>query len=201
MRVSAQKLSAFAARWLVKQRYVVEYVGDRQGAGHPVTVFSSAHDLENFSQARLPDRLVALAELRAHSLAYRSPIFVAVKNGEVMGYSFLLIANKEGLWHDSLPCVVGDARETSTWVPAPYRGRGVRSSLLSSQAEYCKNSGLRFIAVIERDNKSSLTSSMRFGAVVFRRNLLVKVVGRNVLSFTTNPLRVYALLGARRVHR
>lgn len=197
----SRALSDLVANWIVKERHVVEYGRIVKGAGHEVTVFSSPRDLKNIPELVLPIRLAELAERRAEAPAGQFPLFVAIKDGEVLGYSFLLVATGTGLWHDSLPCLVGDARETSTWVETQHRGLGVRASLLSKQTDYCRDQGLRFIAVIERGNVNSLKSSMKSGAVVLSRNLLVKFARRNVLSVTTKPARVYVLAGKRRSHR
>lgn len=201
MSVFPRTLSALVATWIVKERYVVEYGRIMGGAGHEVTVFSTPRDLKNIPELSLPNRLADLAERRAEAPAGQFPVFVAIEDGEVLGYSFLLVATGKGLWHDSLPCLVGDARETSTWVETQHRGLGVRSSLLSKQADYCRDERLRFIAVIERGNVNSLKSSMKSGAVVLSRNVLVKFARRNVLSVTTKPVRVYVLAGPRRSHR
>lgn len=197
---SLQRLARFVERWLLKQRYVVEYPAEAEGHGHAVVDCSPADLSSALTGVELPERLTRLAGQRVDS-ADEFPLFVALDDHQtVLGYSFLFVP-KQVSWHDCLPINAGEARSTSSWVEEEFRGQGVRGSLFAAQVARCSARGLRFTAVIERSNQSSIRSSAKSGAVVWQRNYLLKALGRNVLSVTTNPVRVYVLAGTRRSHR
>lgn len=194
-------IDRFVERWLAKGRYVFEYRNSKLGSPSHVVlqVRASCELFEQIPTHAFSERLVGLIAKRAGS-EHEFPLFVAVEDNEILGYSFLFIPVTRA-WHDSLPSNPGEARETSTWVEPAHRGQGVRQSLLAAQVDYCQERGVRLLAVIEAANVASARSSVRSGANVSQRNVLIKVLGRNVLSLTTNPLRAHLLVGARRTHR
>lgn len=195
-----KKRARLIERWLLKQRYIVEYPQQSDGRRHVVMECSPSELTAELAGVELPGRLSRLADQRVEC-ADEFPLFVALDDERrVMGYSFLFVP-REVSWHDCLPVRVGEARSTSSWVEEEFRGQGVRGSLFAAQVDRCSARGLRFTAVIERSNVSSIRSSAKSGAVVRQRNYLLKALGRNVLSITTNPVRVYVLAGTRRSHR
>lgn len=198
--ISPKRFARFVERWLLKQRYIVEYPQQSDGSRHTVVKCSPAQLDKEVPGVELPGRLSRLADQRIECTD-EFPLFVALDGDRrVMGYSFLFVP-REDSWHDGLPVRVGEARETSSWVEEEFRGYGVRGSILADQMAYCAARGLRFTAVIEGSNRPSFRSSAKSGAWVRQRNLLIKVIGRNVMSVTTSPLRVYVLAGTRRSHR
>lgn len=151
------------------------------------------------------ERYLALDDARLSSyLAARRDnpawvFFPCWDSGCLLGYSFLHAPAHEE-WNDCLPTRPGEARIGSTYVYPQYRGRGVRGEIYKKQWEYVVGHGLKLWAVIEKRNSSSLRAAEKTGRVG-RKNYLVKILGRNVLSILTKPAEIYVLQGSRRARR
>lgn len=126
-------------------------------------------------------------------------LFFCKQDNCLMGYAFLHIPT-EIEWNDSLPTLAYEARVSNQFVYPEYRGRGVVNTILCAQAQYAEKENRVLWAVIEKSNLSSMRAGLRAGRVV-RKNYLVKLVGRNVISMLTNPLKIYFLTGWRRAKR
>lgn len=191
-------IGAFVEKRLLKVRYIYRYPDmDPSDSSNVVSFAMDAPDeailaLENAA------RLAELVQQRRGDSAWR--LYLYVEDLKIRGYSFLHTPVCTE-WHDALPTHAGDARAASSFVDPAHRGRRIRHALFAEQARFCRSRDQRFWAVIEKSNRESLRASERSGGRRSAVNILIKVAGRNVVSFVSRPLALYLLYGRRRNRR
>lgn len=179
-------------RYFLKLRYVVHYrLTDPKPPNQVIAI--SLEDIDeplpyDIDVGKLPE----LIRRRSGNPAWR--LYIYVIDGAILGYSFLHVPSRIE-WNDSLPTMPKEARTTSTYVSPASRGKGVRGLILEGQSSDAIQEGLTLWSVIEKSNRSSLRAATKSGAYVVRCNILVKFLGRNVLSILTNPFQCHFLLG------
>ena len=89
--ISTKKFARYVERWLLKQRYIVEYPQQSDGRRHTVVKCSPVDLAKELPGVELPGRLLRLAGQRVECTD-EFPLFVAL-NGDrrVMGLSLIHI--------------------------------------------------------------------------------------------------------------
>lgn len=194
-KVAAMSLPRFFENYFFKIRYIYEYRQVALNCSSQVLTYHLDTSLTDLPDESVSDRLRRLIDKRKGLRAWR--LFIFSDDGEIKGYSFVHTPEDEE-WNDALPTHPKTARLSSTYVEPEYRGLGIRGKILSAQFAYCQQADLSLWSVIEKSNTSSIRSTEKSGGVRTRTNYLIKVVGRNVLSICTKPLKIYVLIGRRR---
>ena len=121
-------------------------------------------------------------------------LFLYCEKEIIKGYSFLHIP-KEKEYYDSLYTLPNESRECGTYVYPEFRGQGIRGKILARQIEYSIENNRTIWAVIEKFNIASIRSALKCSAKRTKTNLLLKFMGKNVFSITTNPVSVIFCCG------
>ena len=189
-------MSTLIEAYWFKTRYVMKYSQVGKDLGRVKTIPMKAVDNIN-DIAKGDNRLKQYLESREGDSSW--VLFEVTEEGERYGYSFLHTPVRNE-WNDSLCTRPGEARIGSMFVYPPYRGQGVRGELFAAMSKYAMNNNLRLWSVIEKSNVSSIKAATKTGEIA-GINFLIKVLGFNLVSITTRPLRVFLLFGHRRERR
>lgn len=184
-------------KFLIKKRLIVEYSLSPYDKNESVCFFNMCEKVPSVIKKTNDERLRSLVYKRINDSSWI--LFFYLKDNEIMGYSFIH-APSDVEWNDSLPTLPGEGRTSSTFVYPKHRGKRVRNYIAQQQVNYSIENNIKLWSVIERVNKSSLKASSRTGEIR-STNYLVKLLGRNIISFTITPFKVYSLFGARRARR
>lgn len=185
-------------KYAFKKRYILRYDSLEGPSSNIEVVEMSDPRIEDvFKLCKPSEKLHEHISRRKGNDAWVA--FFFLRDGCILGYSFLHVPT-EIEWNDSLPTLAYEARVSNQFVYPEYRGRGVVNAILRAQSQFAKQESRMLWAVIEKSNFSSMKAGLRAGRIV-RKNYLVKLVGRNVISILTNPFRVYLLTGWRRARR
>lgn len=178
-------------RLFLKKRYIYIYEPSKKVDSFHIVWYHTCSIDKEIANSFNSIRLLKYLERRRGERSWY--LFAYIDQGIMKGYSFLHLPHKEE-WHDSLPTRPGEARETATFVEPEYRGQGIRGGLLAAQFKYCQENNKKMWAVIERSNVSSIKSTLKNGGKCIGSNYLIKVLGKNVISIVTKPLKVYWVL-------
>lgn len=191
---------SFIEKYLLKKRYIFYYdlynkVGNNIIINNIINL-SLNQDIPKDLQ--FSDRLISYIKKREGKESWR--LFLYIEGNKVLGYSFLHVPLYTE-WNDSLPTYRDEARESSTYVEASARGRGIRGYLLASQKQYCLEKNKKMWCVIESINSASIKSTKKSGVISIEKNYLIKLMGRNIFSILTKSFKLFLLLGDKRASR
>ena len=162
-------------------------------------------------EAKVPPSVQAFLERRAtpkslnqRLLSKNCCAFIAITESADLpiGVVWALAPQDTTTWHDSIPVRPGEALGFGAYVTPQFRRRGLFLAMLYERDRYLLNDlGVnRVLRVVENSNVPSYNGLVKYGARRIADNLLVKLMGRNILSIFRhdNRLEIYALVGNRR---
>lgn len=189
--------SAFIEKYIFKVRSIFDFTSGSCEVSANVQVVpmeSIGHDfLNNIYDQRLLNYLNNRMEKTSWIL------FLYKETEEIKGYGFLHIPGLEE-WNDSLPTFSYEARSSSRFVFSESRGQGIHGQLSIAMRHYAQKHNRILWSVIENSNDASIRAAIKTG-ILKRKNYLIKIAGRNVISVLTNPFKFYVLYGSRRARR
>lgn len=185
------KKSKIIENLFFKKRYIVLYKKDIDGYSLNVNNI----DLNTIDVSRLDKAFKNYMERRKNNTTWRAYGYFI--EDTLVGYGFIHIPESVE-WNDALPTLPNEARIGSLYVNPEYRGRRIVNEICLALIKNTQRD--KVWAVIESSNKSSLKAALRIGNI-WKTNFLIKIFGRNIISITTKPLKIYFLIKNRRAIR
>lgn len=121
--------------------------------------------------------------------------FAETNTGELLGYCWTLSPRSSAVWHDKFRINPDEGLLINVFVLPEHRGRGVFQLIMSHALNYLFIYGKchRVYAIVEKNNKVSMAAFTKLGLRWVMTNVLLKFMGRNLMSIYWNgkKLSVY----------
>jgi len=105
-----------------------------------------------------------------------------------VGFYWSLISNRETYWHDSFRIPLNTALVFNAYVSTAARRKGIYSELICEIHKYLfeERRCTAVFTIVEKQNMASLKANLKAGLHHYKKNILIKIFNKNVLSVYKN---------------